>query len=70
MVGSQTVATTSPQNQLSAERMFTGSSTFTRTVWLPRPVDSSNVSAKLEHGILTVTVPKAQDPESVSIPVQ
>ncbi|KAF9497629.1 hypothetical protein BDN71DRAFT_1413724, partial [Pleurotus eryngii] len=29
-------------NQISTERMFTGSSTFTRTVWLPRPVDTQN----------------------------
>ena len=36
------------QSQISTERTFTGTSTFTRTVWLPRPIDSSGVKAKLE----------------------
>jgi len=70
--GSQTqaVANAPEQNQISTERSFAGSASFTRTVWLPRPVDAQNVSAKLDHGILTVTVPKAQDPASVQVPVE
>ncbi|KDQ25778.1 hypothetical protein PLEOSDRAFT_1090145 [Pleurotus ostreatus PC15] len=56
-------------NQISTERMFTGSSTFTRTVWLPRPVDTQNVAAKLDDGILTIRVQKAEDKASVSIPI-
>ncbi|KAF5369544.1 hypothetical protein D9758_002687 [Tetrapyrgos nigripes] len=55
--------------QLSAERHFVGDATFTRTVWLPRPVDSGNVSAKLNDGVLTITVPKAEDKGSVSVKV-
>ncbi|EMD39969.1 hypothetical protein CERSUDRAFT_112203 [Gelatoporia subvermispora B] len=66
----QAVANAEEQNQISSERSFTGSSTFTRTVWLPRPVDAKNVSAKLDHGVLTLTVPKAQDSESVQINVE
>lgn len=64
--------TTQPENtnQISTERSFVGNSMFTRTVWLPRPVDSDNVAAKLDDGILTITVPKAQDKASVVVPVQ
>ncbi|TCD66621.1 hypothetical protein EIP91_001131 [Steccherinum ochraceum] len=67
---STAVAQASSQNEISTERSFVGSSTFTRTVWLPRQVDSNNVSAKLNDGILTVTVAKAEDPASVNVPVQ
>uniref|UniRef100_D8PZU2 SHSP domain-containing protein n=1 Tax=Schizophyllum commune (strain H4-8 / FGSC 9210) TaxID=578458 RepID=D8PZU2_SCHCM len=55
-------------NQISTERTVFGN--FTRTVWLPRPVDASKVSAKLNDGILTVTVPKAEDKGSTVIPVE
>ncbi|KAH7928398.1 HSP20-like chaperone [Leucogyrophana mollusca] len=57
-------------NQLSTERLYTGSSRFTRTVWLPRAVDSAKVSAKLSDGILTLTIPKAEDKGSVKIEVE
>ncbi|KAH8104553.1 HSP20-like chaperone [Cristinia sonorae] len=67
---STAIAQAPQQNEISTERSFAGSSTFTRTVWLPRQVDSNNVSAKLDDGILTVTIAKAEDPASVSIPVQ
>ena len=50
--------------------MFTGTSSFTRTVLLPQPVDSSKVSAKLSDGVLTVTVPKAAETGSVTINVE
>ncbi|KAK7469221.1 hypothetical protein VKT23_003710 [Stygiomarasmius scandens] len=67
---STAVTQTSPEsNQLSVERHFVGNATFTRTVWLPRPVDASGVSAKLNDGVLTVTVPKAEDKGSVVVPV-
>lgn len=55
-------------NQLSTERSVIGN--FTRTVWLPRPVDAGKVTAKLNDGILTVTVPKAEDRGSTVIPVE
>lgn len=35
-------------------------SSFARTIWLPRPVDASKVAAKLDHGVLTLEVPKLQ----------
>jgi HSP20 family molecular chaperone IbpA len=56
-------------SQITAERPFSGSSAFTRTVWLPRPVDSNNVVAKLSDGILRITIPKAEDNASVKVRV-
>ncbi|KAF5382583.1 hypothetical protein D9615_002785 [Tricholomella constricta] len=56
-------------NQLSSERTFVGNTSFRRTVWLPRPVDGSNVVANLDHGILTVNIPKAEDKGSVVVPI-
>ncbi|EDR13714.1 uncharacterized protein LACBIDRAFT_308997 [Laccaria bicolor S238N-H82] len=49
---------------------YTRNAVFSRTIWLPRPVDTQNVSAKLDHGVLTVTVKKSQDKESTVIPVE
>jgi len=57
-------------NQLSVERSFTGSSKFTRTVWLPRPTDARNVTAKLADGILTLRIPKAEEKDAVKIDVE
>jgi HSP20 family molecular chaperone IbpA len=57
-------------NQLSVERSFTGSSRFTRTVWLPRPADANNVTAKLVDGILTLRIPKAEENGAVKIDVE
>jgi len=68
--GSTEVTRTPASNQISTERSFVGSSTFTRTVWLPRQVDPSKVSATLDKGVLTLKVPKAEDVGSVSIPVE
>lgn len=56
--------------QLTSERTFTSSSSFSRTIWLPKRVDGSGVSAKLSDGILTIRVPKAEDKESVKINVE
>lgn len=58
---------------ISAERptsVVTSSSTFTRTVWLPRPVDGESVSAKLLDGVLTLTIPKADDKGSVKVDIE
>ena len=57
-------------NQLSVERSFTGSSRFTRTVWLPRPGDAKNVTAKLADGILTLRIAKAEENDGVKINVE
>lgn len=51
--------------EVSTERQFVGSSIFSRTVWLPEPVESTQVTAKLEDGVLTVTVPKADAKQTV-----
>ncbi|KAJ3815363.1 HSP20-like chaperone [Lentinula lateritia] len=56
-------------NHISVERQLVNNSSFTRTVWLPRPVDGSNVSAQLKDGVLTLTLPKSVDEGSVKITV-
>lgn len=58
-----------PSNQLTTERLYSGTSSFTRTVWLPRAVDSSKITAKLADGILTLKAPKMEDKESIKINV-
>ena len=69
--GTQALTTKQPESTaLSTERLFSGTASFTRTVVLPTPVDSSKVTAKLSDGVLTVTVPKAEDTGSVQINVE
>ncbi|KAI0670812.1 HSP20-like chaperone [Trametes maxima] len=71
--GAQTQAVTTKEAEstaLSTERLFSGTSSFTRTVVLPRPVDSNKVTAKLVDGVLTITVPKAEDIGSVQVNVE
>jgi HSP20 family molecular chaperone IbpA len=58
---------------MSMERpgsVMTSSSSFSRTVWLPRVVDENNVSAKLADGVLTVTIPKANDKASAKVAIE
>ena len=58
-------------SQLAAERASSiSSSTFSRTVWLPQMVDSSKVLAKLDHGILTLTIPKMEDKAYTTINIE
>lgn len=63
------VSSETPFNQLTSERLYSGTSSFTRTIWLPRPVDSSKITAKLADGILTLKAPKMEDKESIKIDV-
>jgi len=70
---SKTVAAQPEHSVISSERaaeVSTESRSFARTVWLPRPVDGDKVTAKLEHGVLTLTVPKAHDKENVKVAIQ
>ena len=43
---------------------------FTRRYTLPRSVNSDGITANLEHGVLTVTVPKAETARTKKILVQ
>ncbi|KAJ7644128.1 HSP20-like chaperone [Roridomyces roridus] len=54
--------------QISTERSVIGQ--FSRTVFLPRPVDTSSITAKLEDGVLRITVSKAEDKGVVVVPVE
>jgi HSP20 family protein len=70
MTGPTVVQPRAGNNKLSVERSFTGSSMFTRTVWLPRPAATGNVTAKLAEGILTLRIPKAEENDAVKINVE
>ncbi|TFK27979.1 HSP20-like chaperone [Coprinopsis marcescibilis] len=66
------VATRKDSTQISTERPvnFSRNMAFTRTIWLPEPVDTKNLSAKLDHGVLTVILKKAKENKrSLTIPV-
>ncbi|HYV45903.1 MAG TPA: Hsp20/alpha crystallin family protein [Myxococcaceae bacterium] len=54
---------------LRAERSF---GQFVRSFELPDTVDPEKVAAKLEHGVLTVTLPKREEtkPRSIAVKVQ
>ncbi|KAG9315888.1 HSP20-like chaperone [Chiua virens] len=68
--GTETVVTSDTQpSQLTSERLYSGTSSFTRTVWLPRSVDSSKITAKLNDGVLTLKAPKMEDKEAIKITV-
>jgi HSP20 family protein len=55
-----------------AERLFTSerfTGSFERTVRLPQDVDGAAVAARLEHGVLTITLPKAAEARARRVPV-
>ncbi|KAG8925531.1 hypothetical protein FRC02_009610 [Tulasnella sp. 418] len=62
------VQKSSQSNLISSERR--SRTQFTRTVWLPRAVDGTKVSAKLVDGILTLDIPKMEDKETVKVAIQ
>lgn len=57
-------------NKISVERESTGHTTFTRSITLPAHADASKVSAKLADGVLTLTIPKAEDARRVRIDIE
>ncbi|KAG8693459.1 hypothetical protein FRC09_010492 [Ceratobasidium sp. 395] len=44
-------------------------SSFSRSFWLPQSVDSSKATAELEDGILTLRIPKREEPRGRRIPI-
>ncbi|KAG8921003.1 hypothetical protein FRC00_009251 [Tulasnella sp. 408] len=55
----ETVTTSSSQGgERQPVQRWTSRSSFARTMWLPRPVDSQGVKATLDHGVLTLEIPK------------
>lgn len=71
-VNAGTVQKSDPSTtELASERASSvSSSTFSRTVWLPQMIDSSKVLAKLDHGILTLTIPKMEDKAHTTIKIE
>jgi len=49
-----------PEGYQSRRREMAGKAVFRRSFTLGSGVDTENVSAKLEHGVLTITVPKSE----------
>jgi|SRR5579875_1138702 HSP20 family protein len=47
-----------------------GDGRFQRVLTLPLPVDAGKVQARLEHGVLRLTLPKAESVKPHRIPVQ
>lgn len=47
----------------SHESQWVSRSSFSRTIWLPRPVDAAKVSGKLEDGVLKLKIPKLEEEE-------
>lgn len=43
---------------------------FSRSIQLPQSVDNEHVEAEYENGVLTLTLPKAEDAKPRSIPVK
>jgi HSP20 family protein len=58
-----------PPQGYSTHRSERTSYRFARTFELPSKVDSDRVDARLEHGVLTVTLPKAPEaqPKQISV---
>ncbi len=55
------------QTVMHAERVVRK---YTRSFELPQEVDDSQAIAKLEHGVLTLTLPKKQASQSRRLPIQ
>jgi len=58
------------QNPPQSTERWISRSSFSRTIWLPRPVDPAKVKAKLEHGILTLDIPKKEEQVAGRITVE
>ena len=59
-----------PMKQCAWHRQERGFGPFTRVLELPFPVQSAKVEARLEHGILTIKMPKTEAAKSRLIPIQ
>lgn len=58
---------TGPENGATRTERFTGK--FRRTITLPTRVDASKVSANYKDGVLTVTLPKAEEAKPKQIQI-
>jgi HSP20 family protein len=70
--GSLTIAGSRREPSIACEqyhRIERGHGNFSRTFHLPMPVDADRISADLKDGVLTVDVPKIEDPPTRRIQV-
>lgn len=56
--------------EISTSTASESSTSFSGTVWLPRVVDETGVSAKLADGVLRLTIPKAEDKGGAKIIIE
>ncbi|KAG9011214.1 hypothetical protein FRB94_008813 [Tulasnella sp. JGI-2019a] len=47
-------------NTTPNQEQWVSRSSFSRTIWLPRDVDATKISVKLEDGILRMQIPKQE----------
>ena len=40
--------------------------TFSRSIFIPKPIDEAGIRALFKHGVLTVLLPKSIQPDSVN----
>ena len=65
-------ATRSHSDELDSERFYRFESrfgTFSRTVGLPKGIVEDEIAASFENGVLTITVPKAEQPKPKRIAI-
>jgi len=65
--GSAVTRASDASTTVSVEGSFLRDVSFSRTVWLPRPVDGNTISAKLADGVLTLRAPKKADDASIKV---
>ncbi len=58
-----------PGNGRKFHRIERRQGRFTRSVWLPCPVEEAGIEAKLSDGVLTVTLPKSKQAQKRRISV-
>jgi len=59
-----------PEEEVTYQRQERGFGEFSRTIVLPERVDGDKIDAKLEAGILTIRLPKAEGARARQIPVK
>lgn len=51
-------------------RVERSTGSFSRSVWLPAPVDDAKIDAQLKDGVLTILLPKTAEAKRKTIPVR
>ncbi|MEW4526172.1 Hsp20/alpha crystallin family protein [Maioricimonas sp. JC845] len=68
--GERAEETRTEEKERKYHRIERRSGSFSRSVWLPCPVKEENIEAELKDGVLTVTLPKAEEARRHKIQVK